>query len=153
MLDNSVHFSVAGSQSSAENTAWVSSLKPVPLVPPVISTLPSGSTVPVTCRRGWFIDAVKRHAGEAALISITSAVQEPPRRLPWAMVIAVGYQRPAAIGGAVLHVDVAGSNTLTSGRPYSSVMCPPGTITWPFGRTAFPEQNSHDGAFTVENEF
>src|SRR2546430_10031679 len=74
MLDNSVHFSVAGSQSSAENTAWVSSLKPVPLVPPVISTLPSGSTVPVTCRRGRFIDAVKRHAGEAALISITTAV-------------------------------------------------------------------------------
>ena len=73
--------------------------------------------------------------------------------LPSAMVIAVGYQRPAAIGGAVLHVDVAGSNTLTSGRPYSSVMCPPGTITWPFGRTAFPEQNSQDGAFTVENEF
>src|SRR2546428_14056675 len=71
--------------------------------------------------------------------------------LPSAMVIAVGYQRPAAIGGAVLHVDVAGSNTLTSGRPYSSVMCPPGTITWPFGRNAFPEQNSHDGAFTVEN--
>ena len=71
--------------------------------------------------------------------------------LPSAMVIAVGYQRPAAIGGAVLHVDVTGSKTLTSGRPYSSLMCPPGTITWPFGRIAFPEQNSQDGAFTVVN--
>src|SRR5207253_2063868 len=76
---------------------------------------------------------------------------ETTRMLPSAVVIAVGYQRPAAIGGAVLHVDVTGSKTLTSGRPYSSLMCPPGTITWPSGRSAFPEQNSHDGAFTVVN--
>ena len=74
MLESSVHFSVAGSQSSAENTAWVSLLKPGPLVPPVISTLPSGSTVPVRCRRGCFIDPVKRQAGEASFRLITSAV-------------------------------------------------------------------------------
>src|SRR2546423_13386626 len=73
MLESSVHFSVAGSQSSAENSAWVSLLKPGPLVPPVISTLPSGSTVPVRCRRGCFIDSVKRQAGEASFRLITSA--------------------------------------------------------------------------------
>src|SRR6266404_2098419 len=73
-LDSSVHVSVAGSHNSADNSAWVSSLNPGPLVPPVIRTLPSGRTVPFKWRRGWNIDWVNRHAGDGSFRSTTSAV-------------------------------------------------------------------------------
>ena len=69
---------------------------------------------------------------ESALAPATTTM------LPSASEIAVGYQRPAAI-------EVAGSNRFTSGRPTSSVMCPPGTMTCPLGMKVWPEQNSQEG--------
>ena len=49
-------------------------LKPLPEVPPVASTVPSGNKVALSWRRGWLIEPVKRHAGAGAFRSMISAV-------------------------------------------------------------------------------
>src|SRR5437660_412039 len=133
MLESSVHTSVAGSQSSAENTALDSSLKPVPFVPPV-----SSRQVPSALSTSGIV------LGEESALSPATT-----RMLPSASSIVVGYQRPSAIGGDLIQLDVAGSNTFTSGRPKSSLMCPPGTISFPSGMNVCPAQKIQDGAGTA----
>src|SRR5882724_3950376 len=58
----------AGFQSSAVRVAspGLMSTKPPPLVPPVISTVPSGRMVELRCRRGTDIEPALVHAGDAA---------------------------------------------------------------------------------------
>ena len=65
---------VAGSHSSADKTGVAALLNPGPLVPPVTSTFPSGSTVVFICRRATLIEPTARHAGTPAFRSMTSAV-------------------------------------------------------------------------------
>src|SRR3954465_1174893 len=62
-----------GSYSSSGNTAAVSSLNPQLLVPPVASTVPSGSTVRLNWRRAKAMEPVAVQVGVPALRSITSA--------------------------------------------------------------------------------
>ena len=69
-----VKASVAGSHSSARNTGVVALLNPGPLVPPVTSTFPSGSTVVFICLRATLIDPTARHAGLPAFRLMISAV-------------------------------------------------------------------------------
>ena len=68
-----VQLSVAGSHISAANTGVAVLLNPGPLVPPVTSTLPSGSSVALRWRRANAMDPTSRQAGVAAFRSITSA--------------------------------------------------------------------------------
>src|SRR5437870_13765742 len=71
-----VHCLVFGSQSSASRAAspGLMSTKPPPVVPPVMSTVPSGRMVELRCRRGTDIDATLVHAGDGAFRSMISAV-------------------------------------------------------------------------------
>src|SRR6266404_4000645 len=66
----------AGFQSSAVRVAspGLMSTKPPPLVPPVMSTWPSGRMVELRCRRATDIEPALVHVGGAALRSILSAV-------------------------------------------------------------------------------
>src|SRR5438093_12910002 len=66
----------AGFQSSAVRVAspGLMSTKPPPLVPPVMSTSPSGRMVELRCRWGTDIEPALVHVGEAAFRSIISAV-------------------------------------------------------------------------------
>src|SRR6185369_6043787 len=68
-----VQVSVAGFHNSAEKTAVVVLLWPGPDVPPVASTVPSGSKVALTWRRATLMDATARQAGAGTFKSITSA--------------------------------------------------------------------------------
>ncbi len=63
--------SVAGSQISAGSTA-ADSESDCP-VPPMAMTLPSASSVRFIRRRAKAIGAISRHAGDAAVMSITAA--------------------------------------------------------------------------------
>ena len=77
------------------------SLKPGPDVPPVPSTLPSGSIVRFICRRARFIEPVVCQVGPGTFRSITSAVavggSPPPARriLPGSYITADPYSRDA----------------------------------------------------------
>jgi len=79
-----VQRSVAGSTFPREHRV-VSLLNPGPLVPPVTSTLPSGSSVALIWPRANAMDPTGRQAGVAAFRSITSArgsAIAPPSRAP-----------------------------------------------------------------------
>src|SRR4051794_6531116 len=66
--------SVAGSHISAYSTDPAGLSNPGKLLPPVTSTLPSGNSVALSCRRPTDIEATGRQEGVGALRSMTSAV-------------------------------------------------------------------------------
>ena len=71
-----VHWLVVGFHSSAARAASpvLMSTKPPPVVPPVMSTCPSGRIVELRCRRRNAIEPALDQLGEAAFKSIFSAV-------------------------------------------------------------------------------
>src|SRR3954468_6423010 len=66
--------SAAGSHISAYSTDPAGLSNPGKLLPPVTSTLPSGRSVALSCRRPTDIGATERQDGVGALRSMTSAV-------------------------------------------------------------------------------
>src|SRR2546422_10043753 len=69
-----VQMPVDGSHTSVGKTGDDELSNPPPLLPPVTSTVPSGSSVPLCWRRANPIDAVFVHLGEDEFRSMVSAV-------------------------------------------------------------------------------
>src|SRR6059036_697094 len=74
MLARVVQACVAGDQTSAGSTPREGVRPPMSDEPPTASTFPSGRSVRFRCERARAIDAVCRHAGDAAVVSITYVV-------------------------------------------------------------------------------
>src|SRR5947208_4058593 len=73
-LASVVQAPVDGFHSSATYTGEDELSNPEPLLPPVTSTVPSGSSVPLFCRRAYVIDEVAVHFGNDEFKSMISAV-------------------------------------------------------------------------------
>src|SRR5262245_60148022 len=71
---------------------------------------------------------------------------------PLPITVVVGYQRPRAMLLLFAQLLPAGENSVRSGSPWLSLMCPPAKKTRPSGRSACPEQNSQVGLGTALKE-
>src|SRR5437899_850903 len=73
LLAKTVNVPVAGFQSLAERAGAAELSNPEPLLPPVINTVPSGSTVALSCRRAVCIAPTHFQAGVPLFRSMISA--------------------------------------------------------------------------------